>query len=256
MYSQDNIESLFMLIGSFPGGDFVVGRYYDVIRTRDSVWPNQLINLKLGNLDIKTFLNHLEFELSNGQLPGLLMCNPESDDHRLLSNMITRGYSSSRWFAMSHYLNRAKRPPTSSSLKINKVDREDELQLWLKIVEAELMDGHPLNNTIFRNLMHHQDITIYLGYEGSKPVTTAMLYSSKAVAGMYLVSTLKAYRKRGYGQLMAWQCLERAMQLNCSRVDIQATSMGYGLYISMGFLNHGDIHVYRINPSDKVVRVK
>ncbi|MBK7966133.1 MAG: hypothetical protein IPK10_13210 [Bacteroidetes bacterium] len=59
-YSQNNIEELFKLIGSFPNQEYVQADHYEYIRTSDSIWPNQLLNLKASENEIETVLDEIE----------------------------------------------------------------------------------------------------------------------------------------------------------------------------------------------------
>ena len=73
-----------------------------------------------------------------------------------------------------------------------------------------------------------------------------MLFEGSNTGGIYLVATAASHRKRGIGSLLTTTCLQRAKELDCNKVDIQATALGKGVYAALGFKTFGIIPVFRI----------
>ena len=57
---------------------------------------------------------------------------------------------------------------------------------------------------------------LYVGYLGDRPIATAELTAAAGVVGLYNISTLAAYRRRGFGT--AFQCGRIASRLSAANV--------------------------------------
>ena len=244
-YSQSNIEQLFKLIGSFPNQQYVQTDYFEYIKTKDSIWPNQLLNLQASENEIETVLDLIEEQSKDGEIPNLLMLNPNTKIHSLNDKLRQRAYKSGLWYAMAHSLNNLTPQNTNPNFKVIRVQIKD-LGIWLSIVEEELMDNKPLNTVLFKNLLDNNNCYFYLGFERNLAVATSFLFVDKKNAGVYLVSTKKTHRRKGFGREMTNHCLLMAKVLRCENVELQATEIGKGVYESVGFTIHGSVDVFRI----------
>lgn len=245
-YSQNNIEQLFKLIGSFPNQQFGRSTHFEFIKTTDSVWPNQLINLNAFEDEIEVVLDQIETDSEKETIPDLLMLNPICQNYIIINKLRERDYKSSEWTAMTHDLNFLGTQNTTSNFQVKLIQNKSNLREWLTIVEAELMGNQPLNADVFNNLLENKDCYFFLGYEGKQPVATSFLFVKEKSAGVYLVSTKKSYRKKGFGQEITRQCLLKAKEFKCEHVHLQATKLGTGVYKSLGFVNQGAIGVFKI----------
>lgn len=250
-YSQKNIELLFRLIGSIDGQKYSTGEYFDCITTQHSIWPNQLINLKASAGNIDSILDHLEEESAKNLVPSLFMLNPVEDKNFYVDTFKKRAYASSVWTAMAHDLKSVDAHNAIDNFQIGIVNTKKELRAWLTIAETELMGNHPLNETIFTGLMNTEGCFFFLGLKDGQPVATSFLYCTENHSGIYLVSTDKEHRKQGLGKAMTLVSLQKAKAFSCERVDIQATDLGKNVYKSLGFVERGNIHVFRIKKSAK-----
>lgn len=246
-YSQKNIEQLFRLIGSFPGQNFRQAEYFDFIQTKGSVWPNQLFNLKSTENSFNDVLDLIEKESLNGSIPSLLMLKPDLNSQSLSKMINKRNYKSSLWYAMTHNLEHITTLNPDNDFQIIQVESENDLSNWLSIVEEELMGNFPLSATIFNSLLNDGNCSFFLGLYKQQPVATSFLFVNDKIAGVYLVSTKKSARKKGFGLKMTNECLTKSKELQCKAVEIQATELGKGIYKFLGFTNQGKINVFRIN---------
>lgn len=245
-YSQSNLEQLFQLIGSMPNQEYGRTAHFDYIKTAASAWPNQLINFRTEGKEIIHILNQIEKDALTGRIPELLMLNPSKDENLSKEPFIRKKYSSSVWTAMTHNLQFISPQKQIENFHIKLIDNGDDLKLWLALVASELMNDHPLNASVFNALLNHKAVCFFLGIANGQAVATSFLYAHGAAAGVYLVSTAKSHRKRGFGKALTVACLHKAKELGCYRVDIQATGLGKPVYASLGFVSRGDIDVYRV----------
>lgn len=84
----------------------------------------------------------------------------------------------------------------------------------------------------------------YIGYLDGKPVASAALVLDAGVAGIYAVATLPEARQRGIGRVMTMQPLLAARRLGYHVAVLQASSMGYGVYEKLGFVEAGKYRLY------------
>lgn len=245
-YSQKNIEQLFKLIGSFPNQQYVHSTHFEFIRTTDSAWPNQLINLNASEDEIDDVLDQIENDSEKGIIPDLLMLIPIYKNRFINDKLKQREYKSSKWTAMAHDLEFIVTQNTISQFQVKLVQSKSDFIAWLTIVETELMGIHSLNSDVFNILLENNDCYFFLGFEAKQAVATSFLFVKEKGAGVYLVATKKAHRKKGFGLEMTRHCLLKAKELECEHVHLQATELGKGVYSSLGFVDQGAIGVFRI----------
>jgi ribosomal protein S18 acetylase RimI-like enzyme len=85
----------------------------------------------------------------------------------------------------------------------------------------------------------------YVGYLSGAPVATAELTIGGGVAGLYNITTLEAYRRRGIGTALTLRPLLEARDHGLRTGVLQAAPAGVGVYRQIGFRAFGDITEYK-----------
>ncbi len=85
----------------------------------------------------------------------------------------------------------------------------------------------------------------YVGYAGRKPAATSVRIRTGDVAGIYFVSTLPEFRRRGFGEAMAWRAVSDGRAAGCTLGYLQASKMGRPIYEKMGFRVIGEYREWR-----------
>ena len=75
----------------------------------------------------------------------------------------------------------------------------------------------------------------YLGYVGGAPVATSIRIRTGDVAGIYFVSTVPEFRRRGFGEAMTRRAVSDGRSTGCTIAYLQASKMGRPIYERMGF---------------------
>ena len=86
---------------------------------------------------------------------------------------------------------------------------------------------------------------LYLGYVEGVAVSTAELTVGGGVVGLYGISTLAAYRRRGYGSALTARPLQDAREAGQHIAILQAAPDGVGVYRRLGFQEFGRIREYK-----------
>lgn len=75
----------------------------------------------------------------------------------------------------------------------------------------------------------------FTGYMDGMPVTSASLLLAGGIAGVYDVSTVPAYRKRGLGRAITLTAMSEAAQRGYQVAYLRASHEGFNVYRSLGF---------------------
>lgn len=85
----------------------------------------------------------------------------------------------------------------------------------------------------------------YVGYLQGEPVAAAELTIGGGVAGLYGISTLASFRRRGFGSALTLQPLLDARATGIHRAVLQASADGAPVYRRLGFEAFGEITEYK-----------
>lgn len=85
----------------------------------------------------------------------------------------------------------------------------------------------------------------YVGYLEGAPVCAAELTVGGGVAGLYGISTLAAFRRRGFGRALTLQPLLDARAAGLRHAVLQASADGAPVYRRLGFEAFGEITEYK-----------
>jgi ribosomal protein S18 acetylase RimI-like enzyme len=85
----------------------------------------------------------------------------------------------------------------------------------------------------------------YVGYLNGRAVATVAVVVAEGAAGVYSVSTLPAYRRRGYAEALMRDALSDCVRATgIERTILQATRAGYAMYQKMGYREVTRFSVY------------
>jgi GNAT superfamily N-acetyltransferase len=87
---------------------------------------------------------------------------------------------------------------------------------------------------------------LFIAYFKGKPVATSLLFTYNNSAGIYYVSTLPAYRNKGFGLMITQAAMQSAKKSGFKNVILQATPMGAKVYIRAGFKEYCHAEIYKL----------
>lgn len=177
--------------------------------------------------------------------PGAM---PEDLDARLTAHGLVRA-EEEQGMAMdlSQLPARLSLPP---GVSVRRVSTERELADFARVVASnwEPLDTNVQDfyaRTARVSLTPDSPVRFFLGLLDGEPVATSECHLSHGVAGLYSVSTLKAFRRRGLGAALTLAPLLDAREAGYRTATLQASTEGQGVYARLGFEPRGVFRVYQ-----------
>jgi GNAT superfamily N-acetyltransferase len=107
-------------------------------------------------------------------------------------------------------------------------------------LQSATRDGFELTDelvaTVFPpSLRTVPDIRWYVARIDETVVGTAVLVRTDDVAGIYNISVLPAYQRRGFGAALSWHAVAAGRDAGCRVAVLQSSAAGYDVYRRMGF---------------------
>ena len=146
----------------------------------------------------------------------------------------------------------AKQPP--GNITISQVKDKNGLRIWENIsfhgfeMPRRVREQYGAFVSSF-DLGAHAPQKLFLAYCQGTPVATSLLFSHKDSAGIYYVSTLPAFRNKGFGLKITQAAMQAAKASGMNHVILQATPLGVPVYIRAGFKEYCRADVYKLSTS-------
>lgn len=80
-----------------------------------------------------------------------------------------------------------------------------------------------------------RNIEYYIAYYEAQPIGTAILYNTGNISGIHAVGVIPEMRRKGFADDMMAFILNRAIASHAAYATLQASAMGKGLYLKLGF---------------------
>jgi N-acetylglutamate synthase len=131
-------------------------------------------------------------------------------------------------------------PDPPKDLEIRQVVKPDEIHTFLSTGEAGF--GTPPGSlNALREVLLAQTRNPnstggnYLGYTHVGPVATSLRFTTSGISGLYFVSVLPEFRRRGFGEAMTRRAAVDGRREGCTTSYLQASEMGRPLYERIGY---------------------
>lgn len=126
-------------------------------------------------------------------------------------------------------------PKLNSAIKVIEVKTKRELYQWAQVAsETFELNGLDLID-FFKPLIDICGDIPYLALYNNEPAATSLVYCSKETAGIYAMSTLTKFRRKGLGTAAVNACLETAKNKKMKNAVLYASAIGKFLYENIGF---------------------
>lgn len=144
--------------------------------------------------------------------------------------------------------------PCDAVLKIIQVKNKENLRLWEEVA-FEGFDFPTKTKQQFHRFLAAMNLTdgsaqkLFLASFQGKPVATSLLFLHEAACGIYFVSTLAEYRKKGIGRAITLATMQAAKQAGASYATLQSSPDGLHVYQQAGFQEFCRVNVYGLKSS-------
>jgi GNAT superfamily N-acetyltransferase len=171
---------------------------------------------------------------------------PEDLDARLTAHGLRRAEQET---GMAVDLSRLPALTLPPGLTVRRVSTERDMADFARVVASnwEPLDLSVLDfyaRTARAALAPDSPVRFYVGSLDGAPVATSECHLSHGVAGLYSVSTLKAFRRRGIGAALTLAPLLEAREAGYRTATLQASAEGEPVYARLGFEARGVFRVY------------
>ncbi len=146
------------------------------------------------------------------------------------------------------------RDPHDRSLQIRQIRNKEELLLWEEISFNGFDFPIPTRQQYHRfvgtfNLSPDSPQKFFLACWNGKPVATSLLFLHENAGGIYFVSTLADYRKKGIGLALTLETMRCAQRAGARFATLQSSPDGLRVYQQVGFKEYCRVDVYSLTTS-------
>ncbi|MDN5202686.1 GNAT family N-acetyltransferase [Fulvivirgaceae bacterium BMA10] len=221
-----NLTSLWRIVGDRVHA-YTRGDDFDISAITDSEWPNRLwFHHDINERSLKAAKESLLSVSTNLIVPYWDIYQSRSYEF-LESNGFEKLFEQ---VGMSLALTQAYE--TIGTLQIEKVTSKKTALVWDELFKQAF------NYRIHHDLLmsSYMDIDYLIAYHNKQPVGTAILHHSKeAVIGVHAMGIIPEMRRKGFAEQMMLNLLGKATEQGFKYATLQASDLGKGLYLKLGF---------------------
>ncbi len=221
----ENLTSLWKTVG-IPFDAYLKTPLYEYCEIKNSEWPNRFwLNQNVNQNTLTALKEKLASTTTDITIPIWNIYN-KNDDALFEENGFKVKFEQ---IGMSLKLEKALE--TNSSLKIKRVNNLVEVKLWAALFLKSF--GYTIaDKTILKTIT---EVDYYIAYDNDIAVGTAMLYKTDTIAGVHSVGIPPEMRRKGYAKQIMELLINMAVENQYQYITLQASSMGRGLYLQLGF---------------------
>jgi ribosomal protein S18 acetylase RimI-like enzyme len=130
-----------------------------------------------------------------------------------------------------------------SNFRLQKVGNETQANLWAKLFKQAF--GYLISaETILKNLPY---LSYYIAYDNGHAVGTGLTNITHKTLGVHSIGVPPSMRRKGFAEAIMINLINRAIEDQVETITLQASNMGKGLYLKLGFQEQFEIKTYRLN---------
>jgi len=241
---ETNLTALHLFLGQWPelGLHREVDRLWTISERRFSLC-NVILDARLGPADPDTQIERALRPYSGTGVNLMWKLGPSTRPTDLGSRLEKRGFLA---LPNLHGMALDLRalgfvPRCASELEVREVDGAETLNLWRHAVDRGF--GWPSygakdiadNLNYFFERGRGRPFTAFVAIVDKEPVSSSLVFFEDDIGGIYFVSTVPEFRRRGFGSVITAAALMEARRRGCKTAILHATEMGYPIYRRLGF---------------------
>ncbi|HKL10622.1 MAG TPA: GNAT family N-acetyltransferase [Clostridia bacterium] len=249
LIEENVIEFCFLLSRGSTHGGFHLDRYRMQVETDSAFWTNFVMERSVESSFIADCIRDVKKRMIDGKSPRSWVFGPTKNHEEWDKPLNDNGfYLKERWIAMaadiSQHATCTKAGPQGFS--IEEFDDPQKLDVWLEIASEALCDGNALKKPMFERLLKKPHVRFYLGFYQGEPAATCLLFLTPEAAGINVVSTRAAFRKKGIASAMVQAAMKQSASEGHATAVLQASEMAVGAYEQLGFKDYGEFKLYAL----------
>lgn len=221
----ENLTSLWKT-ASAPFHGNTAGDVFDYAEIESSDWPNRLwFHEDITQKSVEKALEKIESSNHRFTIPYRDIYNSQSN--RILEeNGFTKTFEQ---VAMSLPLTLPSQ--LENKLDFRVVSNPNDAKMWADIYPSAF--GYRITKETLVNTMG--SIEYILALKQNQPVGTAILFQTRQVIGIHGVGVIPEMRRKGLAEEIMKFVLNKAIDNGAKYATLQASAMGKGLYLKLGF---------------------
>ena len=231
MADEHDDQAFAVVFGNHPAmineGDF-----FEIITGINDPFANMAFGMNVRDAENRVW--SITTKLKDLKVPGYFWVGPCTEPANLEELLLQNGWTYlASPPAMAVDLSELGEAPAVDGLELRRVVTNEEYAQWLEAVAAGFI--LPLNVAQLFQTPKDDSVRFYTALLDGQPIGTAAMVILKGVPGIYCVSTLPEFRRRGIGALLTTLPLLDARAEGYRMATLQSSSMGYPIYTKLGF---------------------
>jgi GNAT superfamily N-acetyltransferase len=147
-------------------------------------------------------------------------------------------------------------PSSDASITICEVKNRQDLKIWKEVSFAgfDFPESTDRQYARFVESFHlNPDFPqhLFLACWNGKPAATSMVFLNENTAGIYFVTTLSPYRKKGIGLAITKETMRFAQNAGMHYVSLQSSPDGLHVYQQAGFKEYCQADIYSLSTTQE-----
>ena len=239
-----NLVSFYSVIAELSGAGPVRDGSLVVISHPGTLWPSCMLG---GSGEMSLKIRDIVHRMKKGALPNLwFRMETPGDRFAWLAGEAGMKKTDS-WLGMALERNEAFGYLPPSGCVMERITGEPELREWFGILNHEVMGDRRIDYRLFRNALHDSRFEFFRILRGKRTISTLLGFQEGEVTGIYMVSTKKEMRGRGYGLYLTSAALDYYIRKGFRKFVLHSTQSGYSLYKRLGFRENSSVGIYMLS---------
>ncbi|MEN7550804.1 GNAT family N-acetyltransferase [Rapidithrix thailandica] len=131
----------------------------------------------------------------------------------------------------------------NNTVQLRLLEQHKGAELWSELFASAF--GYLIHPDVIRKTM--DPVQYFIAYHQNQPAGTGVLYQTGKVAGIHSIGVSPKMRRKGLAEQITIQLLNLAKDQKMEYATLQASDMGKGLYLKLGFEEDFTMSNYRLN---------
>ena len=208
------------------------GDFFEIVTGIDDPFANMAFGMTVR--DAENRVKSITSKLEKHKVPGYFWVGPCTKPANLEDLLLQNGWNYlASPPAMAVDLALLGSAPEVSGLELRRVVTNEDYERWKETVAAGFK--LPLNVAQLFQKPKDDSVRFYTALLDGQPVGTTAMVIVNGVPGIYCVSTLPEFRRRGIGAVLTTLPLLDARAEGYQMATLQSSVMGYPIYTKLGF---------------------